>query len=112
MRAERWASGEPLPSPGTFQEEVVLALDRRQKNREFAQLYVHAKLMEVSFGLRPEFVDDLLSMFEMELYQTIYMPSKLREIRASYHRRRQAEIEKAKEKARQEAVVASWTQDD
>lgn len=114
--AQHWARHAPLPQPGTFEEELLAELAERQKNLQYARMYVLADLLAASGGVPSERVAALLDLFEAELHHDTYDPAfvarKRAELaaRADAVRRQIAAVERQKREAA--AAVAAMTVSD
>jgi hypothetical protein len=112
-RAQHWARSAPLPQPGSFQDNLLIELSNREKNLDFARLYVVADLVRSSLGADDSRLAALLDLYEAELHHDTYDPSFIARKRAEIQARtaavraKIAEVERKKREAA--AVVEAMT---
>ncbi len=118
MRAQRWAAGHELPHNGSLQEELQLELSNREKNLDFAKVYVVVTMIQEAFGLNGTAVGKLLDLYEAELHHQTYEPSFIQKMRGELQTARaqaaaaKAAAAAAKARAAMRAAAMEVTDDD
>lgn len=95
---------------GSFKDELLREMDRRQRNCRLAEITLFLKTLLLVTGADQKhaiLVDEWVEQYEAELYQDVYTPEHEMKERAALQRKRAKEKEEAKEKARLLKMVAN-----
>lgn len=90
---------------------VLLELSTRERNRTLMQMTIFLRTLQAALKLDGEAVDQMLELYEAEVFHDLYVPEFQQELRAKERRRREEEARKAVEKVQALKKLDKFTEE-